>query len=124
MSIGSLPCTAPGRSAGGGVDFDRDPGAGDAGDVGVGGVGEGVELQEVAGDGEAENAATQLGHVGAMVHGGTVSCTLDDSAYRLASSMINDSLGAQPDTQLAQSLPQLVREAVTHGRPVAQAPSV
>jgi hypothetical protein len=45
-------------------------------------------------------------------------------ALRLASSMINDSLGAQPDTQLAQSLPQLVREAVTHGRPVAQAPSV
>ena len=37
---------------------------------------------------------------------------------------INDSLGAQPDAQLAQSLPSEVREAVTYGRPVAQAPAV
>jgi uncharacterized peroxidase-related enzyme len=40
-------------------------------------------------------------------------------ALRLAFSTINDSLGAQPDAQLAQSLPQQVREAVTYGRPVA-----
>jgi uncharacterized peroxidase-related enzyme len=45
-------------------------------------------------------------------------------ALRLAFSMINDSLGAQPDAQLAQSLPSEVREAVTYGRPVAQAPPV
>ena len=40
-------------------------------------------------------------------------------ALRLAFSTINDSLGAQPDAQLAQSLPQQVRETVTYGRPVA-----
>ena len=44
-------------------------------------------------------------------------------ALRLAFSTINDSLGAQPDAQLAQSLPPEVREAVTFGRPVAQAPA-
>ena len=40
-------------------------------------------------------------------------------ALRLAYSTINDSLGAQPDAQLAQSLPLEVRKAVTFGRPVA-----
>jgi uncharacterized peroxidase-related enzyme len=40
-------------------------------------------------------------------------------ALRLAFSTINDSLGAQPDAQLAASLPPEVREAVTYGRPVA-----
>jgi len=45
-------------------------------------------------------------------------------ALRLAFSTINDSLGAQPDAQLAQSLPPEVREAVTYGRPVAQRPAV
>jgi uncharacterized peroxidase-related enzyme len=40
-------------------------------------------------------------------------------ALRLAFSTINDALGAQPDAQLAQSLPLEVREAVTYGRPVA-----
>ena len=40
-------------------------------------------------------------------------------ALRLAFSTVNDSLGAQPDAQLAQSLPPEVREAVTYGRPVA-----
>ena len=40
-------------------------------------------------------------------------------AFRLAFSTINDSLGAQPGAQLAASLPQQVREAVTCGRPVA-----
>ena len=41
-------------------------------------------------------------------------------ALRLAFSTINDSLGAQPDAQLAQSLPREVREAVTYGRPPSQ----
>jgi uncharacterized peroxidase-related enzyme len=41
-------------------------------------------------------------------------------ALRLAFSTINDALGAQPDAQLARSLPREVREAVTYGRPVAQ----
>jgi alkylhydroperoxidase family enzyme len=45
-------------------------------------------------------------------------------ALRLALATINDALGAQPDAQLAQSLPPQVREAVTYGRPVAQALSV
>jgi uncharacterized peroxidase-related enzyme len=45
-------------------------------------------------------------------------------ALRLAFSTINDSLGAQPDAQLAQSVPPQVREAVTYGRPAAQAPPV
>jgi uncharacterized peroxidase-related enzyme len=45
-------------------------------------------------------------------------------ALRLAFSTINDSLGAQPDAQLAQSLPPEVREAVTYGRPVAQASAI
>jgi uncharacterized peroxidase-related enzyme len=44
-------------------------------------------------------------------------------AFRLAFSTINDSLGAQPDAELAQSLPPEVREAVTYGRPVAEAPA-
>jgi uncharacterized peroxidase-related enzyme len=55
-------------------------------------------------------------------------CGLDDGqifaittfvALRLAFSTINDALGAQPDAQLAQSLPPEVREAVVYGRPVA-----
>src|SRR6202167_6088406 len=43
-------------------------------------------------------------------------------ALRLAFSAINDSLGAQPDAQLALSLPQEVREALSYGRPAAQPP--
>jgi uncharacterized peroxidase-related enzyme len=38
-------------------------------------------------------------------------------ALRLAFSTINDALGAQPDAQLAESLPDEVRAAVTYGRP-------
>jgi uncharacterized peroxidase-related enzyme len=45
-------------------------------------------------------------------------------ALRLAFSTVNDSLGAQPDAELAQSVPQQVRAAVTYGRPAAQAPPV
>jgi uncharacterized peroxidase-related enzyme len=53
-------------------------------------------------------------------------CGLDDEqifaitafvALRLAYSTINDSLGAQPDPQLVQSLPRSVRDAVAFGRP-------
>ena len=40
-------------------------------------------------------------------------------ALRLAFSTINDALGAQPDAQLAESLPAEVRGAVTFGRPPA-----
>jgi alkylhydroperoxidase family enzyme len=40
-------------------------------------------------------------------------------ALRLAFAAVNDSLGAQPDSQLALSLPQQVRDAVTYGRPAA-----
>jgi uncharacterized peroxidase-related enzyme len=56
-------------------------------------------------------------------------CGLDDgqifaitafAALRLAFSTINDSLGARPDAELAQSVPREVREAVTYGRPTAQ----
>jgi uncharacterized peroxidase-related enzyme len=42
-------------------------------------------------------------------------------ALRLAFATVNDALGAQPDAQLAQSLPPEVRDAVTYGRPAAQA---
>jgi uncharacterized peroxidase-related enzyme len=45
------------------------------------------------------------------------------AALRLAFSTINDALGAQPDAQLAQSLPPEVRESVTYGRPVAPPPA-
>ena len=40
-------------------------------------------------------------------------------ALRLAFSTINDSLSAQPDAQLALSVPREVSEAVTYGRPIA-----
>jgi uncharacterized peroxidase-related enzyme len=41
-------------------------------------------------------------------------------ALRLAFSTVNDSLGAQPDAELARSLPAEVRDAVPYGRPVAR----
>jgi uncharacterized peroxidase-related enzyme len=40
-------------------------------------------------------------------------------ALRVAFAVVNDSLGAQPDAQLALSLPPQVRDAVTYGRPAA-----
>jgi uncharacterized peroxidase-related enzyme len=40
-------------------------------------------------------------------------------ALRLAFSIINDSLGAQPDPQLVESLPKEVVDAVTYGRPAS-----
>jgi uncharacterized peroxidase-related enzyme len=39
-------------------------------------------------------------------------------AFRLAFSIVNDALGAQPDHQLGASTPEPVRSAVTFGRPV------
>jgi uncharacterized peroxidase-related enzyme len=56
-------------------------------------------------------------------------CGLDDRqifavtafvALRLAFSTVNDCLGAQPDAELARTLPEEVRAAVTYGRPTAQ----
>jgi uncharacterized peroxidase-related enzyme len=56
-------------------------------------------------------------------------CGLDDGqifaitafvALRLAYSTINDALGAQPDPQLLRSLPPIVRDAVTFGRPASE----
>ena len=38
-------------------------------------------------------------------------------AFRLAFSTINNALGAQPDQELVERVPPLVREAVTYGRP-------
>jgi uncharacterized peroxidase-related enzyme len=42
-------------------------------------------------------------------------------ALRLAFATVNDALGCQPEAQLARSLPPEVRDAVTYGRPAAQA---
>jgi len=45
-------------------------------------------------------------------------------SLRLAFSTVNDSLGAEPDRQLADGVPGPVRAAVTFGRPVAETPSL
>jgi uncharacterized peroxidase-related enzyme len=45
-------------------------------------------------------------------------------SLRLAFSTVNDSLGAQPDRQLADAVPLPVRDAVTFGRPASETPSV
>jgi hypothetical protein len=37
---------------------------------------------------------------------------------------VNDSLGAQPDRQLAEAVPAPVRDAVTFGRPASETPSL
>jgi uncharacterized peroxidase-related enzyme len=44
-------------------------------------------------------------------------------AFRLAFSTINDALGAAPDKQLADAAPDVIRAAVSYGRPPAPAPS-
>ena len=44
-------------------------------------------------------------------------------AFRLAFSTVNDALGAVPDRQLAEEASELVRAAVSYGRPAAAAPS-
>ena len=45
-------------------------------------------------------------------------------SLRLAFSTVNDSLGAQPDRQLADAVPLPVRDAVTFGRPASETPSI
>jgi alkylhydroperoxidase family enzyme len=40
-------------------------------------------------------------------------------AFRLAFSTVNDALGAQPDSKLAEHAPEAVRRAVSYGRPPA-----
>lgn len=42
-------------------------------------------------------------------------------ALRIAFSSVNDALGALPDIELARTVPDAVREAVTFGRPVGSA---
>jgi uncharacterized peroxidase-related enzyme len=44
-------------------------------------------------------------------------------AFRLAFSTVNDALGASPDMQLADEAPDLVRAAVSYGRPPSSTPS-
>lgn len=44
-------------------------------------------------------------------------------AFRLAFSSVNDALGTAPDRQLADAVPDAVREAVTYGRRPSAAPS-
>jgi uncharacterized peroxidase-related enzyme len=45
-------------------------------------------------------------------------------AFRLAFSTVNDALGAQPDAQLAQEAPAMVRASVGYGRPPSPADSM
>jgi uncharacterized peroxidase-related enzyme len=44
-------------------------------------------------------------------------------AFRLAFSTVNDALGAAPDRQLADEAPELVKAAVSYGRPPSPTPS-
>lgn len=44
-------------------------------------------------------------------------------AFRMALAMVNDALGAAPDQQLAASVPEPLRKAVTYGRAVSTDPS-
>lgn len=41
-------------------------------------------------------------------------------ALRLAFSTVNDALGAHPDARLVESLPTIVTDAITYGRPVQE----
>ncbi len=41
------------------------------------------------------------------------------AAFRLAFSTVNDALGAEPDAELFDEAPQVVRDSVTYGRPAA-----
>jgi alkylhydroperoxidase family enzyme len=45
-------------------------------------------------------------------------------SLRIAFSTVNDALGAQPDRQLADTVPGPVRDAVAFGRPAADTPSM
>ena len=44
-------------------------------------------------------------------------------AFRLAFSTVNDALAAAPDAQVAEAAPEVLREAVTFGRPPDSVPS-
>jgi alkylhydroperoxidase family enzyme len=44
-------------------------------------------------------------------------------AFRLGFSIVNDALGASPDKQLAEEAPELIRAAVSYGRPPSPTPS-
>lgn len=44
-------------------------------------------------------------------------------AFRLAFSTVNDALGAAPDAQVVDAAPEVLREAVTFGRPPHTVPS-
>ena len=75
--------------------------------------------RKVATDPNATTPADIQGLREAGLDDGQIFAITSFVALRLAFSTINDCLGAQPDAQLAASLPPEVREAVTYGRPVA-----
>ena len=77
--------------------------------------------RKVARDPNATTAADVQALRDAGLDDGQVFAITAFVALRLAFSTVNDALGAQPDAQLAQSLPLEVRRAVTFGRPVAPA---
>jgi uncharacterized peroxidase-related enzyme len=76
--------------------------------------------RKVAGDPNATTPADVQALRDAGLDDGQVFAITAFVALRLAFSTVNDSLGAQPDAELARSLPREVREAVTYGRPTAQ----
>jgi len=75
--------------------------------------------RQVAKDPNATTAADVQALRDAGLDDGQIFAITAFVALRLAFSTINDALGAQPDAQLAESLPPEVRAAVTYGRPVA-----
>ena len=75
--------------------------------------------RQVAKDPNATTAADVQALRDAGLDDGQIFAVTAFVALRLAFSTINDALGAQPDAQLAESLPPEVRAAVTYGRPVA-----
>jgi uncharacterized peroxidase-related enzyme len=75
--------------------------------------------RKVARDPNATTPADIEALHGAGLDDGQIFAVTAFVALRLAFSTVNDALGAQPDAQLAQSLPAEVRQAVRYGRPVA-----
>ena len=41
-------------------------------------------------------------------------------ALRIAFSSVNDALGALPDRELGETVPEVVRDAITFGRPIGR----
>jgi len=66
--------------------------------------------------------ATTAGDVESLRKAGLSEAEIFDAtvfiAFRLAFSTVNDSLGARPDSQLADAAPAEVRRAITYGRPI------